>query len=108
MKKAADSDSRMPSITAIHLLLVDKKIKHTFWESSNTVEYRSKGNRYVNSRHDGKRGYKIIIDDIEKGIERDTIGTYVITLDTSDSYYSYNTWNYANQIISLIKLRAKE
>lgn len=84
---------RMPSIKAIHALLEELDIPHSFRESVNVVERRTKGRRYVNSRHDGKRGYLL---DFTK-----PDGTKV-SIDTSDSYYSYNAPLYAGELMEVI------
>ena len=96
---------RMPSVKSIHKMLQDLNIDCNFDEKTNVVEYKSAGNRYVNSRHYGKKGYclTIIVDDDE----RDYVGTYLIKLDTSSSYYSWNTNYYACQIVKLLKIRKK-
>jgi hypothetical protein len=104
-EKSTDWDKRMPPIKSIHAMLEELGIAHTFRTSTNVVEYKSKGNRYVNSRHDRKEGYKLTIGGIKEGKEREAIGTYVIELNTADSYYSYNSTSYAKSIISLIDLR---
>ena len=81
---------RMSSLKEISKMLTEYNIEHSLETSYNTVEYRSKGNRYVNSRHRGKSGYKL--DIIESGL----------SMDSSDSYYSCNTPIYARQIIKLL------
>lgn len=95
LKNKADSRfggrDRMPSIRQISKLLVEYKIEHSVEENTNVVEYRSKGRRYVNSRHNGKTGLCLVIFNPH------------IELDTSDSYYSWNSWNYAKQIVELIE-----
>ena len=84
---------RMPSIKDIHKLLDELGIKHTFRESVNIVEYRSKGARYVNSRHSGKEGYILEVGDLK--------------MDTSDSYYSFNSWNYSRELLRIIDKHQK-
>lgn len=91
-EKSKNYDSRMPSIKSIHELLNELGISHHFETSYNTVEHRSKGRRYVNSRHRGKEGYKIDIYDKRIGFE----------MDTSDSYYSANSYSYAQDLVGLI------
>ena len=104
-EKSKDWDKRMPSIKAIHVLLDELKILHSFRPSTNVVEYSSKGNRYVNSRHDGKKGFCLKVEGISEGEEREKIGTYVIELNTADSYYSHNSKTYADRLVMLIELR---
>mgnify|MGYP000978824550 CR=1 FL=1 len=81
--------TKMPSIKSISELLNHYGIEHVFEKSYNTVEYRSKGNVYVNSRHRGKEGYKLEVD-------------RKVYMDSSDSYYSFNTWQYAGELVQLI------
>lgn len=82
---------RMPSIRQIEKLLNAYGITNYVHEKTNVVEYRSKGRAYVNSRHDGKKGLELRIPDAR------------LTLDTSSSYYSYNTWLYAKEIVDLLE-----
>lgn len=82
---------RMPSIKSISKLLTDYGIEHEVSNSVNIVEYRSKGRRYVNSRHRGKEGKKLEIPELNRN------------MDTSDSYYSCNSWLYAREILQLLE-----
>lgn len=91
LKQKVAGNGKMPSIVGIHNLLDHYGIEHEYRETENIVEYRSAGCRYVNSRHTGKKGYKIYVRDPYIG------------MDTSDSYYSFNSWNYAEKILKLIK-----
>ena len=81
----------MPSIQQIKKLLDAYGITNYIHEKTNVVEYRSKGKRYVNSRHMGKKGYELRIPDAR------------LTLDTSSSYYSLNTWHHAKDIVKLLE-----
>jgi len=90
-RKSNGEKVRMPSIKEISKLLTEKGIKHEVYERTNVVEYRSKGNRYVNSRHNGKTGLCLIIKNP------------YIELDTSDSYYSWNTNSYSRKLVDLIE-----
>lgn len=83
---------RMPSIKQIKKLLDAYGITSYMDEHTNVVEFRSKGKKYVNSRQMGKKGVRLKIPDAS------------IELDTSSSYYSYNTWRYAEEIIELIEV----
>lgn len=94
LQKKAEGEGRMPGITKIHNLLNELKIKHTFRKSENTVEYRSGRNTYVNSRHSGKKGFEIKITNNE--------GKKNLYLNTSDSYYSWNSEGIARDLLKLI------
>jgi hypothetical protein len=97
LKNKVSHGTRMPSIKNISALLTECGIEHSVERSCNTVEHRSKGNRYVNSRHRGKEGSKLVIETIIKG-ER-----FYLSMDTSDSYYSWNTRSSATKLIQLIE-----
>lgn len=86
---------RIPSISKIHNLLSELNIKHIYRETSNTVEHRNNGSRYVNERREGKVGREIIVELEHK----------ILHLDSSDSYYSWNTYRYARELIELINNR---
>jgi hypothetical protein len=83
---------KMPSLKNINELLEELGVRTWFYESQNTVEYSSAGNVYVNSRHDGKKGYELKCE----------IGEHRISLDTSESYYSVNTRYYAYELLEAI------
>jgi hypothetical protein len=97
-KKAESSFSktRMPSIKKIKDLLDELGIENYMDTTVNVVEYRSKGRTYVNSRHNGKRGYYLGIG------KSHGYKCHEVNLDSSESYYSWNTSMYARQIINLI------
>lgn len=87
---------RMPSVKDICKILTAYNIEYKFDTTTNIVEYRSGGNRYVNSRHNGKEGFSLEIYEIN------------LHLDTSDSYYSWNSWSYAKDIVKLIEEKQKQ
>ena len=89
-KSAYQPEARMPSIKQISQLLTDNGIEHEVSERTNTVERRTPGRRYVNMRREGKTGLRLVVADPW------------IELDTSDSYYSYNTSVYARKLVDLI------
>lgn len=83
--------TRMPSIKAISQMLTELGVEHSVDESTNVVEHRTAGKTYVNSRHKGKSGKELVIHEAH------------IYLDTSDSYYSWNTSMYARNIIEFLQ-----
>jgi hypothetical protein len=91
LRVKSNDKGRMPSIKSIHELLSHFGIEHEYRESMNTVESRTSGCNYANSRHDGKTGNKIVLRNP------------YLELDTSCSYYSYNTYSYASKILKLIE-----
>lgn len=99
------SNIKMPSIIAISKMLKEFGVEHELSESVNIVEYRSKGMRYVNSRHRGKEGKRLTIRPNQEDAEKS--GINYIQLDSSDSYYSSNTWGYASRIIELLEKTGK-
>lgn len=94
--------TRMPSIKRIKDLLDELGIENYMDTTTNVVEYRSKGRTYVNSRHNGKQGYFLGIGKCYGG------RSYDVNLDSSDSYYSWNTNSYARKIIELIDNHLKK
>jgi hypothetical protein len=97
--KIQDDSVRMPSIDQISKMLTEYGVIYDVRQTTNVVEYRSAGNRYVNSRHDGKVGKKLIIENRAENV--------YIELDTSDSYYSWNTRLYARQIVEYLRKKKK-
>ena len=88
--KKSNDEGRMPNIKSIHDLLVEANIKHEYRDTQNIVESQSNGNIYLNSRRDGKTGKSIHVGSIY--------------MDSSDSYYSVNSWNYAQKLVTLLNL----
>ncbi|MCJ7767823.1 hypothetical protein MUP79_05495 [Candidatus Bathyarchaeota archaeon] len=95
-EKAKDSNARMPSIVNIHALLEARGIKHEYSDSTNIVERRSGGHRYVDSRHDGKEGHSI------KVLSDDGLRRVLIDMDTYNPYHSWNSWNYARKLLEIL------
>lgn len=108
------NDGRMPSIKSISELLTLASIEHRFdGETVNIVEYRTAGNRIVNSRHDGKKGKSIEFRAYAKNIKTSPFSDFgnkssckYIGLDSSDSYYSWNTWRYAKDLLNILDNRS--
>ena len=98
LKEKADSSFRdkvrMPSLVSIHNLLDELKIKNSIGDWTNVVEYRSGRNTYVNDRHEGKTGKRLIVGDLE--------------LDSTSSYYSLNTKMYARKLLEIINKYEKQ
>ena len=96
VNKSKDSSYRMPSIIAISKLLNEIGISHNLRSSHNTVEYGRKSSSYVTSRRKGKKGNRLTI---ERGSNKS--GKY-LDMDTSDSYYSLNSYFYASDLLEII------
>lgn len=91
--KANHEKTRMPKLILIHELLNELNIEHKFYGTSCTKTTSASGLRY--STGGGSRfyeGYKLAIE-----LE----GTRIY-MDTTDSYYSWNTYHYARRILKLI------
>jgi hypothetical protein len=99
--KRVDDRVRIAPITSIHKMLTELGISHYYGDSVNTVEYRSKGKNYVNSRHQGKKGKIISISVPEEAY--DVVEWNHIRLDSSSSYYSANGTGNAGKIINYLK-----
>lgn len=109
-KKIEDNSKRMPSVKAIHELLESLGVKHRFDGSVNTVEQRTDNKKYVDFRYDGKKGNKIEFRAYVKDIEKSPFSDFGskasskwFNLDSSNSYYSCNTWRYAEDLVALIE-----
>ena len=85
-------DKRMPSIKSIRNLLEELGIEYDFNETQNCYDVGSASNNYCSYHGKGKEGYCL---DFEVDGER-------IMMDTSDSYYSWNTYRYAKDLLKLI------
>lgn len=82
--------SRMPSLRAVHELLVSLNVEHYFGSSSNVVSRRLSNGRSATVRY-GATGNVLRVEGLE--------------LDNSESYYSANTWQYARNLVSLLEER---
>ena len=110
LKNKIDSDGRMPSISSIHELLVDVGIKHSFnGESLNVVEFKTAGRNYVNSRHNGKSGKEIKFRAFVKDGKQSPFTSFGkesrtewVHLDSSNSYYSWNSARYAKDLLNVL------
>lgn len=99
-ESGAFGKARMPSVASISKMLTEFGVKHSIYNSTNVVEYRSAGCRYVNSRHNGKEGKKLIIKPTPEESAISKINH--IELDSSDSYYSWNTNTYARELVQFL------
>jgi hypothetical protein len=90
LKKSEDK-GRMPSLKSVSKLLTELDIEHTLqgWE-----ETRWRPNSLTYTTSGGTRnytGYKLHIPEIN------------LRANSCSTYYSYNTWSHARDIIRLIK-----
>lgn len=90
LKKSEDK-GRMPSLKSVSKLLTELNIEHTLQEWSET-KWRPNGLTY-NTSGGSKMytGYELHIPEIN------------LRANSCDTYYSYNTWSHAQNIIRLIK-----
>jgi hypothetical protein len=96
LEMKVENKGKMPSIRKIHELLEELGIEHYYYgESTNICESRTGNRSYVNDRWEGKKGKRIVIE----------TETQTIELDSSNSYYSLNSWSLANQILAIIKIK---
>jgi len=90
----SNDKGRMPKLTLVHELLNELNIEHKFYASSCTKTTSASGLRY--STGGGSRfydGYKLSIE----------LESTRIHMDTTDTYYSWNTCHYSRDILKLIK-----
>lgn len=91
----SDNKTRMPKLTLVHDLLNDLNIDHTFDSTYCSKTTKSSGSRY--STGGGSKmynGYKLTFKK----------GNVNVMMDTTDTYYSWNSHSYAQDIVDLIKL----
>ena len=91
IKNANYTKVRMPSIKEIAKMLEQNGLECNIFETTRTVEYRTAGKRYVNSRHEGKSGYILTVKENRS-----------FKLDSTDTYYSANKWWNASAVINLL------
>lgn len=93
--KVKNPKNKMPSLNLIHRLLDDNKIKHRFIDSINVAQSKTVGRTYINYKRYGKTGKKLEIN--HNGVH--------IKMDTSSSYYSYNSYFYAVSLLKLLNIK---
>lgn len=91
-----DGNTRMPSVKSISHLLTELGIRHYTSETSCQKWSSPAGYRYYTSG--GSRWY-----------EGHTLNVPCINLniDTTETYYSWNTWTYAYKLIKLVENNLK-
>ena len=91
LKKKSEGSGRMPSLKKVSELLNELNIDNSLEEWSETKQTKSSGLRYYTGG--GTKfytGFKLRVPEIN------------LCIESTDSYYSYNTWQYARSIYSLI------
>ena len=91
LKNKSEGNGRMPSLKKVSELLNELNIDNTLSEYIETKQTKSSGCRYYTSG--GTKlytGYKLRVPEINLSIE------------STDTYYSYNTYQYARRIYNLI------
>ena len=91
LKNKSKGNGRMPSLKKVSELLNELNIVNTLSEWSEMKQTKS-GNRYYTGG--GTKlytGYKLVVPEINLHIE------------STDTYYSYNTWQYARELCELIE-----
>ena len=81
--------SRMPNLKSVYELLTELNIDCKLDEWSET-KYRDNGLRYHTSGGGTYKGYRLAVDSI------------YLTINSTESYYSYKTWQYADKLVDLI------
>ena len=91
LKNKSEGNGRMPSLKKVSELLNELNIVNNLEEWSEIKQTKSPGTRYYTGG--GKKtynGFKLRVPEIN------------LCIESTDSYYSYNTWQYARSIYSLI------
>tara|TARA_Y100000401_G_C8197321_1_gene161804 strand:+ start:170 stop:517 length:348 start_codon:yes stop_codon:yes gene_type:complete len=95
--KSEDSKNRFPSLKSIHLLLTELEIEHKF-DGNYSCAKQTKPSGYNYYTGGGNREYngsKLSIVSEEKNIY----------INSTESYYSYNTYFYSRDLYRLIQLK---
>ena len=96
LKRKSDNQGKMPSIKSISKLLSTLGIEHRVDEVETYKYGKPSGFRYYT--FGGERLYKghnLVIPEI--GLD----------MDSTETYYSHNTWHYASRIIELIEYKSQ-
>tara|TARA_R100000664_G_scaffold27123_1_gene37617 strand:- start:318 stop:644 length:327 start_codon:yes stop_codon:yes gene_type:complete len=96
LQKKAEDKGRMPSLVKISELLFELGIKHELYSICETKHTKPSGYTYTTGG--GTRvyeGYTLRIPEIN------------LNAKSNDSYYSYNTYHYARDIVELINNKLK-
>jgi len=90
LKNKSEGNGRMPSLKKVSELLNELNIDNKLEDTCETKQTKS-GSRYYTGG--GKKlytGFTLNVPEIN------------LCIESTDSYYSYNTWQYARSIYSLI------
>ena len=95
--KSEDSKNRFPSLKSIHLLLTELEIDHKFdGDYSCTKQTKPSGYQYYTGGGNKEyNGSQLRIVSEEKNIN----------IDSTESYYSHNTYFYSKDLCRLIELK---
>lgn len=91
LKNKSEGNGRMPSLKKVSELLNELNIDNKLEEWSETKQTKHLGLRYYTGG--GTKlytGFKLRVPEIN------------LCIESTDSYYSWNTWQYAQKIYSLI------
>ena len=84
---------RMPSLSKVSELLNEVGIENSLSKHYEYKLTKSTGNRYYSGGGNKEyTGYKLTVPSIH------------LNIDSTETYYSYNTWQYAGKILDLINL----
>ena len=91
---------RMPSLKRVAELLGEVGIENAFWEIETQKFTKAEGMRYYTGG--GTRIYKGT--ELTVYSERDEEGRrfVLMNLDSTETYYSYNTYRYARELVVLV------
>ncbi len=99
-----ENKTKMPSLKSLHNLLNELNIQNSFGNTTHIVEFRTGLSPIVNDRHDGANGHSLKVWSLEKG--KPVYSRYgAWSVDSSSSYYSWNTYVYAKELLNLLKER---
>ncbi len=96
----SDDKGRMPSLKRVAELLNEAGVDNSAWERETEKLTKAEGMRYYTGG--GTRTYKGTKLTVYS--ERDEEGrrSVLMNLDSTETYYSYNTYNYARDLVKLV------
>jgi len=92
LQTKSEGKGRMPSLKMVSKLLHELNVEHSCYEVSTEKWGKSSGCRYfTNGGSRTYTGYHLRVPELR------------LDMDSTETYYSWNTWQYSRDLVNLLK-----
>jgi hypothetical protein len=101
--KKSNEEGRMPSLKRVAAMLQELEVSSSAWETQCTKQTKAEGMTYYTGG--GTKLYEGVSLSVYSEYDSEGRRNLLMDMDSTDTYYSWNTHRYASQLVELVDRR---